>query len=74
MEKGGQVAPHLGIGVFLDGQRTGGVADKEGQKTVTLACGEVAHAVGEFVKPRALGRDGETLLHPFGPQGLTAKA
>ena len=68
-----QILLHIGIGIFLDQQRSRSVADEAGEKTVAdfLAADEFRHRVGEFVKPGTMGVDLDGvkgLFHPRFPQ------
>jgi hypothetical protein len=58
-EESFEVAADVGIGVFLDEQRGGGVTEVEGQKAVLKAfLGEpVRNVVGDFVEAAAAGLD-----------------
>lgn len=58
-EKIPQILLNVGIGIFLDQKRSRGVANEARKKAVAdfLVVNEFRNRIGEFVKPRAMGRD-----------------
>src|SRR6056297_3031194 len=57
LEEGQKVGPHVWVGVFLDQERTGGMADEDRQHPVTR--GMPRDVAGYLVKPGPAGRNGQ---------------